>query len=149
MTGQNRRSAPALATELAFAHTRAAYERTMMLWIRTATSLITFGFSIYKFFQIERPIETTPNRFIGTRGFAFLLVSIGLISLMLATIEHSHNIRALRTQSPDDHRSLAVLLAAIILVLGILALVRLHIVNRPLEPRTSRKRVYNAHGRLH
>jgi len=27
--------------------------RTMMAWIRTATSLITFGFSVYKFFQIE------------------------------------------------------------------------------------------------
>jgi uncharacterized membrane protein YidH (DUF202 family) len=25
----------------------------MMSWIRTATSLITFGFSIYKFFQLE------------------------------------------------------------------------------------------------
>jgi putative membrane protein len=40
-------------TQLAFARTRAAYERMMMAWIRTATSLITFGFSIYKVFQLE------------------------------------------------------------------------------------------------
>jgi uncharacterized membrane protein YidH (DUF202 family) len=26
----------------------------MMAWIRTATALITFGFTIYKFFQLER-----------------------------------------------------------------------------------------------
>ena len=44
-----------IATKLAFDRTRAAYERTMMAWIRTATSLITFGFTIYKFFQIEAP----------------------------------------------------------------------------------------------
>jgi putative membrane protein len=122
---QSPHSAPALdtSTELAFARTRAAYERTMMSWIRTATSLITFGFSIYKFFQIEKPLEVHQDRLIGAREFAFLLVSIGLISLMLATVEHSHNIRALRAQCPDEHRSLAVLLAALILVLGILALV--------------------------
>ena len=34
------------ATELNFARTRNSYEQTMMSWIRTATSLITFGFSI-------------------------------------------------------------------------------------------------------
>lgn len=40
-------------THLAVGRTRLAYERTMMAWVRTATSLIIFGFSIYKFFQIE------------------------------------------------------------------------------------------------
>lgn len=56
--------------DLAFDRTRAAYERTMIAWIRTATSLITFGFSIYKFFQIEAPPSGQPNRLIGPRGFA-------------------------------------------------------------------------------
>ena len=42
-----------VATTLALERTRIAYERTMMAWIRTATSLITFGFSVYKFFEIE------------------------------------------------------------------------------------------------
>jgi uncharacterized membrane protein YidH (DUF202 family) len=34
------------ATPLAFERTRIAYERAMMAWITTATSLITFGFSV-------------------------------------------------------------------------------------------------------
>jgi uncharacterized membrane protein YidH (DUF202 family) len=46
------------ATTLAFERTRIAYERTMMAWIRTATSLITFGFAVYKFFQLE--LQTAP-----------------------------------------------------------------------------------------
>ena len=50
-------STPALdtSTRLAFDRTRVAYERTMMAWIRTATSLVTFGFAVYKFFQIDAP----------------------------------------------------------------------------------------------
>src|ERR1700746_772113 len=86
------------STALAFARTRAAYERTMMAWIRTATSLITFGFSIYKFFQLEEYRKLEPNRVIGPRQFSLALVSIGLLSLLLATIEYRYNMRALRDQ---------------------------------------------------
>jgi uncharacterized membrane protein YidH (DUF202 family) len=64
-------------------------ERTMMAWIRTGTSLITFGFSIYKLFQLEGLGHPQPGRIIGPREFAFMLVSIGLISLLLATIEQT------------------------------------------------------------
>jgi inner membrane protein YidH len=110
------------STELAFARTRAAYERTMMSWIRTSTSLITFGFSIYKFFQLEGLGSSQQGRLIGPRGFAFMLVSIGLVSLLLATIEHRQNIRALGAEYAGRQRSLAVLLAALISILGILAL---------------------------
>jgi len=39
------------STQLGFERTRASFEQTLMSWIRTATSLITFGFSIYKFFE--------------------------------------------------------------------------------------------------
>ena len=111
------------ATELAFDRTRAAYERTMMSWIRTATSLITFGFSIYKFFQIEALNHERQNRLIGPRDFALILVSIGLLSLVLATLEHRQNLRTLGAQYAGKQRSLAVLVAALISLLGILAFI--------------------------
>ncbi len=125
MAGQITKSAPQLdiSTRLAFDRTRAAFERTMMSWIRTATSLITFGFSVYKFFQLEAPGRQRQNRLIGPREFAFMLVSIGLVSLLLATLEHRQNIRALGAQYAGKQRSLAVLVAALISILGILALV--------------------------
>jgi putative membrane protein len=110
------------STQLAFARTRVAYERTMMAWIRTATSLITFGFTIYKLFQLEGLGRAQQGRLIGPREFAFVLVSIGLISLLLATIEHRQNIGALGAQYAGKQRSLAVLVAALVSVLGILAL---------------------------
>ena len=125
MKEQSPQSMPTLddSTRLAFERTRAAYERTMMAWIRTATSLITFGFSIYKFFQIEVPPPGQRNRLIGPRGFGFMLVSIGLFSLLLATLENRQNIRTLGAQYSGKRRSLAVVLAALISILGILALV--------------------------
>src|SRR2546428_10403587 len=113
MAEQTSRSAPALddSTRLAFDRTRAAYEQTMMSWIRTATSLITFGFSIYKFFQIEAPGHEQQNRLIGPREFAFMLVGIGLVSLLLATVEHRQNIRALGAQYAGKQRSMTVVVA--------------------------------------
>jgi putative membrane protein len=110
------------STELAFERTRAAYERTMMSWIRTSTSLITFGFSIYKFFQIEEISRPRQEHLIGARGFSFLLVIIGLASLVLATIEHRRNIRTLGALYAGRRRSLAAMLAALISLLGIVAL---------------------------
>jgi hypothetical protein len=51
-----------------------------------------------------------------------MLVSIGILSLLLATIEHRQNIRALPPHYAGKRRSLALLVAALISILGILAL---------------------------
>lgn len=125
MAEQTTPGAPALdiSIKLAYERTRAAYERTMMSWIRTSTSLITFGFSVYKFFQLEKPTNGSEHRLVGPREFALTLVSIGLFSLVLATLEYRQNIRTLGEQSGGSMRSLAVVMAALISVLGILALV--------------------------
>jgi putative membrane protein len=135
MPERNPRDAPTLdrSTELAFERTRVAYERTMMAWIRTATSLITFGFTIYKLFQLEGLSHPQPRRLIGPREFAFISASIGLISLLLATFEHRQNIRTLGAQYEDRKRSLAVLVAALVSVLGVVAPVAMIFGNRSLQ----------------
>jgi putative membrane protein len=118
-------NAPALdlSTKLAFDRTRVAYERTMLAWVRTATSLITFGFSVYKFFQILREEGARSNSLLGSRQFGLLLVSIGLAALALASLEYRQNIRMLEAQYESPQRSLAVIVAALISILGILALI--------------------------
>ncbi len=93
-----------------------------MAWTRTATSLITFGFSVYKFFQIEAPRGVERSRLVGPRQFAIALVSIGLFSLVLATFEYFQNMRMLRAEYPRTPRSLAVLVAGLISALGIVDL---------------------------
>jgi putative membrane protein len=111
------------STMLAADRTRLAYERTLMAWIRTATSLITFGFSIYKFFQIELANKGPEiSHRIGPREFALLMIFIGLVSLLLATLEHRQNLNLLNAQYPGGSRSLARVMAALVSVLGLTAL---------------------------
>lgn len=110
------------STRLAYDRTRLAYENTMMAWVRTATSLITFGFSVYKFFQIEMKPGEEVASFVGPRGFAFLMIAFGLLSLVLGTVQHVMSIRELRAQYPAVRRSVAAVLAGLISILGILAL---------------------------
>lgn len=109
-------------TRLAFDRTRAAYDRTMMAWVRTATSLISFGFAIFKFFQLELGHEHE-HHFIGARGFAVIMVSIGLISLLMGAVEYHQNMRSLRMQVPDLPRSQTGVLAGLIFSLGVLAFI--------------------------
>jgi putative membrane protein len=111
------------STTLAVDRTRLAYERTLMAWIRTATSLITFGFTIYKFFQIELAKGASRNgRLIGPTQFALFMILIGLASLLMATLEHRRDLKALNAEYPGGRRSLARVLAALISILGLLAL---------------------------
>jgi uncharacterized membrane protein YidH (DUF202 family) len=69
------------STRLAYDRTRLAYENTMMAWVRTATSLITFGFSVYKFFQFDTKGAAHVERLVGPRGFALMMITCGLVSL--------------------------------------------------------------------
>ena len=107
------------STKLAFDRTRLAHDRTMLAWVRTATSLITFGFSFYKFFTFEAK-SAAPAGLIGPREFALIMIGIGLLSLLLATIQHRGERTALIAQDPEVPRSQAATLAAVIALLGIL-----------------------------
>ena len=94
-----------------------------MAWIRTAISLITFGFSVYKFFQIQSEKAGQPERLIVPREFALIMISVGLLSLIMATLQFRRDRTALIKMDPEVPRSLAGLLAALIALLGIVALI--------------------------
>ena len=113
-----------VSTTLAVDRTRLSHERTLMAWVRTSTSLITFGFTIYKFFQIELPKEASRTKhLIGPTAFALLMISIGLVALLMATVEHRRDLKALRAEYPGIPGSLATVLAGLISILGLFALI--------------------------
>jgi|SRR5688572_2754608 putative membrane protein len=109
-------------TRLAIDRTRLAYERTMMAWIRTAASLISFGFTIYKFFQLELKGPVPPQRLIGPRGFAILMIGTGLVALLLAGLQHHESLRLMKQEYGTIPKSVAGPVAALIAVLGVAAL---------------------------
>ena len=110
-------------TRLAFDRNCLACQRTMLAWVRTGTSLITFGFAIYSFPRIVAR-DQPYNYFIGPHLLALMMVVIGLVALLLATLEYRRNIRVLAAQYPGIQRSpLPAALALLILALGIVALI--------------------------
>ncbi len=119
-----------LGTRLSIQNTRLAIERTLMAWVRTGTSMITFGFSVYKFFQMEvTKTGITPHApliqktLLGPREFGLVLIGIGLLSILLGAFEQRRDLRALRQVYPDLPQSGTRLIALVVGVLGILALV--------------------------
>ena len=108
---------------LAVERTRLAHERTLMAWVRTATSLISFGFSIYKFFDLmpgDKP--GTVGRLFGPRGFSMIMITLGIGSLVLATLQQRHELRILETHYGHQPRSTAMMAASVVSCLGVLAL---------------------------
>jgi len=108
---------------LAADRTRLAHDRTLMAWVRTATSLISFGFTIYKFFQyLQQQNAVLHDHLLGPRQYGLIMISIGIVALVLATIQHRRDMRALRALHPEVPYSLVTVLAGLISVLGVAAL---------------------------
>jgi putative membrane protein len=111
-------------TRLAVDRTRLAYERTMMAWVRTSTSLISFGFTIHKFFQFRVEQGQAPvNRLLGPGEFGGIMVLTGMVALALATWDHRHSMKALRASYGPMPYSTAAAIGSLIFLLGITALV--------------------------
>jgi putative membrane protein len=111
------------ATRLALERTSAAYDRTLMAWMRTAISLITFGFAIYKFFQIELPRgERQEHHLIGAREFSIIMVAAGLLAMALGILDHIFSMQRLRALDPGLPHSRTAMFAIIVFSLGLIAL---------------------------
>jgi putative membrane protein len=112
------------ATKLAFDRTQLAAERTILAWVRTATSLITFGFAIYSFFGIPSGAGHAHVSHLGPRIFSLTLIGIGLVALLFAAIQRQRDIKATKLLYPDVKGvSMAATVGFLVAGLGVLALV--------------------------
>ncbi len=110
---------PLRSTDLAFERTALAYERTLMAWVRTATSMISFGFTIYKFFQEMSSRPEVPQRIFSPRVVGMLMIGFGLLSLLLAQIQHQTAMRKLKQDYPAVQRSVSSVLSILVLLFGL------------------------------
>lgn len=77
--------------------TRLSIERTMMSWIRTAVSLIGFGFAIVQFFvRFEQMPGARPAVYPNAaRDLGLALISCGVLALLIAIWQYLWTIRYL------------------------------------------------------
>lgn len=109
-------------TLLADERVRLAHERTLMAWVRTAISLIGFGFTIYKFFDFaQNSNPAAPHRLVSPRGYAAMMIALGLGSLTFAWIQHERYLRQLKKQEAMP-RSAVDAVAALVSLMGLLTL---------------------------
>ncbi len=82
-------------TELARERNRAAAERTLMAWIRTCLSLISFGFGIDRiFYAIEKTsVGENIDPFHLSRIVGLAFISIGTGAMLLAAIDHHRELK--------------------------------------------------------
>lgn len=119
-----------LTNELAKERNRAAYDRTLMAWIRTAISLIAFGFAIatsYEYIHYET-LEKT-GRFLDRMhtplwfGLSFIL--LGMLCILGGMIQHRKVLREIRSSTFNESKPLAKIVALILLFIGVFALISL------------------------
>ncbi len=115
-----------IGTDLAFERSRLASERTLMAWIRTSLSMISFGFTIYKFFQYLGESTGGMEARHGPLNLGRVMVILGVVLLVPAIVQHWQFLRALSTRAHRKFpRSLALITAGVIQLIGIGALLSL------------------------
>ena len=124
---------PTAGNHFAWANTRLAVERTFMAWVRTAVSLISFGFSIVQFFQrmpqmqinaAARPLNPDAPRILG-----LALIGAGVLSLAISSWQYRKGIkylwspqfRAIAGMDGGPHTTPVLAVALMIVLIGLFA----------------------------
>ena len=127
---------PKLADILAMERNRMAADRTLMGWIRTALSMIGFGFTIYKFLESFSAKEGGSGIGVLTqhspRTVGFTLVSLGVFALVIAGLQHWQYVKRLRPDQPYRPWDLGMVVAALIGLLGLAMIVSIILRAGPL-----------------
>jgi putative membrane protein len=115
-----------LANELAKERNRAAAERTLMAWIRTALSLIGFGFGIGKLsaFTDAAGLHMKADPAHSTLVFGVSFILVGIFGLLSAIVQHTRIMA--RLNRPDftyeAMRPITMTAAVLLMLIGVFGL---------------------------
>jgi putative membrane protein len=116
-----------IANELAKERNREAAERTLMAWIRTALSLIGFGFGIGKLaaYMDAAGLHTRFDVPHSSLIFGASFIVVGILGLLAAIVQHARILR--RLSRPDfaynAMRPIAMTVAALLMLIGLFGLI--------------------------
>ena len=124
-----------IQTHFAWLRTRMALQTTLAAWVRTATSLIGFGFAIVQFLEHFGPVENggAPKAPHLARIVGLILIAAGSITTAIATWEYRTAVKYLESEEfrgvtgiPTIRREppdVAVWMALLVGLIGVLAFV--------------------------
>lgn len=110
--------APALPSDMGAMRTIMAADRTLMAWIRTSLSMLSFGFTIYKFLdgvaqQNILPHSDTPQR------VGLFLAGVGTVSMILGVFSYWATLKELRRMEEFRLGRPTLLISAIMTFAGV------------------------------
>jgi len=110
-------------TDLALERTRIAAERTLMAWIRTANSMIGFGFAIYKALQYlpEEIAAGQVRRPQAPRNLGLTLIALGTLALAAAAFQHWNFLKTLGGSRFRHAWSISFVIAICVVLVGCIA----------------------------
>ncbi len=113
-----------LNNELAKERNRAAAERTLMAWIRTSLSLISFGFGIDRVVTaLHQQLGDSINPFRLSRILGLSFIALGAFGLLAASLDHRKELMLIRR---DDYlytsrNSHSLTVAVVLVILAVVA----------------------------
>ena len=76
-------------TDMATLRTLMAADRTLKAWIRSSISMLSFGFTIYKFLlYVKESLSDKILKAQGPRRFGILLIALGTMSMLFGLIDY-------------------------------------------------------------
>lgn len=112
------------STELAVERTLMAADRSLMAWVRTGLSLISFGFTIYKFLDYSREQLITTGK--DLRGISspkvvgLFMIGMGILSLIFGTLENMNTVKGLRGRYDVRRKRYALWMAFMVTLFGLI-----------------------------
>jgi putative membrane protein len=96
LSGKSANELAEIRTDLAVARNIMAADRTLMAWIRTALSMDSFGFAIYKILEGYRESGANLPRENSPRNIGLFLTGMGTLAMVMGALEYWKTIKELR-----------------------------------------------------
>jgi uncharacterized membrane protein YidH (DUF202 family) len=119
---------PKMSTELAKERSRQAADRTLMAWVRTALSLIGFGFGIAQFRDlfVEAAAGGRPLAHVNAPlYFGLSFITLGIVGLSAATYQHWHILQQIKQDRflYTGFHPLVLITAILLIIIGLFGIV--------------------------